>query len=222
MQHACCGRAPQLPFKWSEADAQLLPMATDITNWLSDAQEMHKQHPDTFWAPSAKCLDAIRPDMHVKICDNEQRFWCTVKSTSGAHVVGVVADQTGHEDRGYGFGQNVTFEKRFVYAFADMEPADAHTNWSSEVQEMLKKNSNWIDQYEFEAYMWSRATDVAARADQTDDDGHATLQNGKGGSKQAQNKATLVTKHTGDSGSTATHKRKKASSTGCDVGKKRR
>jgi len=110
-------------------------MATDITNWLSDAQEMHTQHPDTFWAPSTEELDAIKPDMHVKICDNEQRFWCTVKSTSGAHVVGVVADQTGHEDRGYGFGQNVTFEKRFVYAFADM--ADTDSTHAATLQQKL-------------------------------------------------------------------------------------
>ena len=79
-----------------------------------DAQEQHKQSPETFWAPSPAELDKIKPGINVKICADAERFWVIVTSIIEERIVGTVNNNhvSGQE---YGYGDSLEFEKRHVY-----------------------------------------------------------------------------------------------------------
>ncbi len=52
-----------------------------IVNFI-DAQEMAKQYPKTFTAPSLKELQEIQIGHFVKVCVEKERFWCKVLDIS--------------------------------------------------------------------------------------------------------------------------------------------
>ena len=59
----------------------------DVTSILTDAQEMMRNHPATFEAPTLDELSDIKPGMGVKICatgpHGGERFWTLVQSVEG-------------------------------------------------------------------------------------------------------------------------------------------
>lgn len=61
-----------------------------LLDGLTDAQQMAKLHPKTFWAPSAEDLSEIAPGDLVKICRNEERFWVIVTKVTAATIAGEV------------------------------------------------------------------------------------------------------------------------------------
>jgi hypothetical protein len=67
-------------------------MATyPIMRGLTDAQDMHQKHPDTFDAPSAHELATIMPGDMIKVCQNHgqfsERVWVEVKGASGKYLI---------------------------------------------------------------------------------------------------------------------------------------
>jgi hypothetical protein len=47
---------------------------------LINAQDMAKQYPESFYAPSEEKLLKVSIGDNVKICNNYERFWCPVES----------------------------------------------------------------------------------------------------------------------------------------------
>jgi molybdopterin converting factor small subunit len=70
-----------------------------ITDILLNAQEIHSNHPDTFYAPSQDELATIKRGDNVKIgavldyevCDaSAERFWVLVNDVTDTSIIGVV------------------------------------------------------------------------------------------------------------------------------------
>ena len=93
-----------------------------ILNKLVDAQAMHREHPDTFDAPSDAELAAIKPGDWVKICREGERFWCRIVGAKGKHLIGAIdAPLVVAENADISVpGRIVRFEYRHVYTI--MEP----------------------------------------------------------------------------------------------------
>ena len=88
---------------------------TDIAEYLVDAQELHRAHPETFDVPDGAKLANPKPGDTIKIGDGEQRFWTRVVSADATHITATVDNATGREDRGYGADQLVKYERRHAY-----------------------------------------------------------------------------------------------------------
>jgi hypothetical protein len=62
--------------------------------FLVDAQQMAKEFPETFEAPSPSNLSQLQAGDIVKVCDNYERFWVQIVSRRGdiflAHVGNVL------------------------------------------------------------------------------------------------------------------------------------
>lgn len=81
-----------------------------------DAQQMHKDHPDTFFAPKRFDLDRICKEGHVQVCVGRERFWVTVKKVVGEMVEGVINNELVlSEEHHLRFGDDVRFQKKNVY-----------------------------------------------------------------------------------------------------------
>ena len=81
-----------------------------------NAQEMHRQHPDTFAAPSAGELAAISPGDSVKVCTGDERFWVTVTRVDGGHIVGTVDnDLIFTAEHGLNYGDEIHVGAEHVY-----------------------------------------------------------------------------------------------------------
>jgi hypothetical protein len=81
---------------------------------LRDAQEMAKQYPDTFEAPSQGALENLELGFLVKVCDSDiaHRFWVELVKVDGEKLVGkVVSNQVPD----YPKGSEILIEKRHVY-----------------------------------------------------------------------------------------------------------
>lgn len=80
-------------------------------DWV-DAQEMHKENPDTFWVPTD--LHKIRKRHYVKISNGKERFWVKVLEVNGREVIGIICDMLicGSE---YNMDDYVKFELRHVH-----------------------------------------------------------------------------------------------------------
>ena len=89
---------------------------TDLNNIALDAQELHKKHPNTFWAPSEKDLKDIQIGNNVKVCVSEERFWVFVEKVDGDTIEGKVNnDLINTFKHGLSDGDDVKFSKRHVY-----------------------------------------------------------------------------------------------------------
>jgi hypothetical protein len=92
---------------------------------LVDAQEMHREHPDTFWAPDEELLARIKPGDCVKVCDGAERFWVTVTAVNGDDIVGIVENMLigGLLEADFSHGlqlrDRIEFEKRHVFEICD-------------------------------------------------------------------------------------------------------
>ena len=81
-----------------------------------DAQQMAKEHPDTFEAPTKSNLNAIGQGSMVKVSICKERFWVIVNSRKGYSIVGTVDNElintNGH---GYCLGDRIEFEIKNVF-----------------------------------------------------------------------------------------------------------
>lgn len=55
-----------------------------------NAQEMHDQHPSTFYAPSQEELSSLEKGDYVKICAENERFWVQIREVNGSDIQGVI------------------------------------------------------------------------------------------------------------------------------------
>ena len=92
---------------------------------LVDAQEMARQFPATFEAPSQLELEALRPGVHVKVCiefvrhnrppAQGERFWVMLAEV-GETLTGIIDNDLVFADlHGLVLGDQITFERRHVY-----------------------------------------------------------------------------------------------------------
>lgn len=90
----------------------------NINHLLTDAQEMHKQHPETFEAPDLNELKKVKPGTHIKICvSDEERFWVIVIRNFDNLFHGVVDNDLICSDvHGIHFNDVVEFSHKFVYS----------------------------------------------------------------------------------------------------------
>jgi hypothetical protein len=98
---------------WVEKARKLLEV---IKEQFVDAQEMAKNHPDTFEAPTREELDSISVGDYVKICAEPERFWVIVEQIDGDKITGTVNNDlvcTGKH--GLENEDKIMFEKRHVY-----------------------------------------------------------------------------------------------------------
>jgi len=83
---------------------------------LGDAQEMHRDSPETFEAPDAHELATILPGYFVKVCRSNERFWLRVIGASGKYLIGAVDAMLVEKDNQHlTLGKVVRFEARHIY-----------------------------------------------------------------------------------------------------------
>lgn len=83
-----------------------------------DAQEKHRQHPDTFWVPSAEDLLGIEPGWLVKVAIGGEKFWVEIVKVQEASLVGRVDNNLISTDvHGLVYGEEVRLESRHVMDF---------------------------------------------------------------------------------------------------------
>lgn len=80
-----------------------------------DAQEMAKNHPDTFEAPTLEELNKIKQDDSVKLCHNAERFWVTVIEVHEDEIIGEVDNQL-FEDQPFNLHDIIAFKREHIYA----------------------------------------------------------------------------------------------------------
>lgn len=78
-----------------------------------DAQQMHIDNPDTFWAPSQEELDALQGGHYVKICENQERFWVELEEVDGDKLTGRV-DNDLVNSHSFKYNDKISFEKKNV------------------------------------------------------------------------------------------------------------
>jgi len=89
-------------------------MKKDI--FFVDAQKMHENHPETFWAPCQEELDTIKIGDVVKICaNNKERFHVIVTEVNGDDMTGRVSDALVMVD--LDIDEVVHFKKENIYDF---------------------------------------------------------------------------------------------------------
>lgn len=86
---------------------------------FADAQEMHRANPITFEAPTQEELDALVPEMFVKVCAGRERFWAIIQKIEGDKITAIIDNILVCSDlHGLYFRDEIEFEKRHVYGFA--------------------------------------------------------------------------------------------------------
>lgn len=87
-----------------------------LLNKLTDAQEMQRQHPATFSAPSESELALVTRGDWVKICREGERFWVKVVAGIGKSLIGDVDSMLVNEGNAdLAHGTRVRFEYRHIY-----------------------------------------------------------------------------------------------------------
>jgi len=80
-----------------------------------NAREMAANHPKTFCVPTEKEMEDLKPGDFVKVCLNEERFWCEVvhfnKETEA--VTGFVSNELLFSDLSH--GDEIVFKFENVY-----------------------------------------------------------------------------------------------------------
>lgn len=86
-----------------------MPATIRLMTRLTDAQDMHQRHPQTFEAPSAHELATLAPGDMIKVCQTTrgwgERIWVEVKGASGKYLI-VMTEQ----------GQYFRVEARHAYS----------------------------------------------------------------------------------------------------------
>lgn len=87
-----------------------------------DAQQMKKEHPDTFEAPNQKELNKIKVDSLVKICVEGERFWTVVTKVENDTITAIVNNELVMTHKhGLMCYDVLTFEKKNVYSIYENE-----------------------------------------------------------------------------------------------------
>jgi hypothetical protein len=85
-------------------------------NIFVDAQEMRILHPDTFYAPTLEDLQELKDGDWVKVCTEDERFWCIVVEIKGDQLACVIDNDLVYSHRhGLYYGNIITVRKNNVY-----------------------------------------------------------------------------------------------------------
>lgn len=83
---------------------------------FTDAQELAKQYPETFFAPEQDELYKLKTGSTVKVCAADERFWCVVVEIQGEKVIAKVDNDLWNTDsHGIRCDDLIAFEKRHIY-----------------------------------------------------------------------------------------------------------
>jgi len=82
-------------------------------DWV-DAQQMAKENPETFEAPTEEELEAIEVGWTVKVCNGQERFWTEVVEKGDGYLL-VKVDNMLVYRRGYNLGDILKIENRNIY-----------------------------------------------------------------------------------------------------------
>ena len=92
-------------------------MATENTihedKWV-DAQEVHKENPDTFEVPDSKKLENLKLGDTAKICNGEERFWVKITEINDDTIIGTVNNALVDTSK-YNYEDYVSFKKTHIY-----------------------------------------------------------------------------------------------------------
>lgn len=112
-----------------------------------DAQQMGKEHPDTFYTLTSDELSKISPGDHVKVClenhkQDGERFWVLVSSVVGESIEGTVVNRLlGANLFGVDYNDTVRFQKRHIY---DRIPLGGFTgNFGADVYTLPTQHKDW-------------------------------------------------------------------------------
>jgi len=84
-----------------------------IMNFI-DAQQMQKDHPDTFEAPTDAELEKLKIGDIVKVCHNDERFWVVIINIEGDKITANVDNEL-ICNQPFNNGDNIEFEKKHIY-----------------------------------------------------------------------------------------------------------
>ncbi|KAF0976431.1 hypothetical protein FDP41_004330 [Naegleria fowleri] len=88
---------------------------------LLNAQQLAKEHPRTFSAPSVADLMKVKSGSMVKVCDGQERFWVEVlKKGSLKYLVGRIDNGlVGGQE--YSYGDWILFKRENIYEIYEEE-----------------------------------------------------------------------------------------------------
>lgn len=82
-----------------------------------DAQQLHKDFPETFKVPSKEDLDKLTKMDLVKIAVDSERFWVRIETVDGDKITGkVYSDLILTQYHGLKQNDDIEFEKKHIYA----------------------------------------------------------------------------------------------------------
>jgi hypothetical protein len=85
-----------------------------------NAQQMAKEHPETFKAPDlAELHTKLNVGDFLKVCVNGERFWTEVRAFDDEHIVGLVANELTHAP--FAFREKLNYKFEHVYKFYPAE-----------------------------------------------------------------------------------------------------
>lgn len=84
-----------------------------------DAQQMAKDHPDTFEAPTQQELKTLKVGQYAKVCLNDERFWVEVVKIGPANRVSGRIDNDLICDQPFKCDDVITFRKCHIYNILD-------------------------------------------------------------------------------------------------------
>lgn len=81
-----------------------------------DAQQLHREFPETFKVPSQEAFNKLAKGDLVKICAGGERFWVRVETIEGDKVTGHIYSDLGLTERhGMKAQDHIEFEKKHIY-----------------------------------------------------------------------------------------------------------
>lgn len=81
-----------------------------------NAQQMAREFPQTFTAPTADELKAVKVGMHVKLCVGKERFWLKVETIKDGTLFGCITqDLVRTHLHGLKDGDKLSFHQDNIY-----------------------------------------------------------------------------------------------------------
>ena len=82
---------------------------------FADAQQMHKDYPTTFQAPSIKKLEKLKVGDFVKVRHDDEAFW-TIISKIDENTITATVDNVLDNEHPFEFGDEIEFEKKNIFS----------------------------------------------------------------------------------------------------------
>lgn len=80
---------------------------------FENAQQLTKEHPDTFRAPAQEELNSLKVGDIVKVCNGKERWWNVITRISGEKIIAKVDNTLVTTDLRY--DDEITFLKKNIY-----------------------------------------------------------------------------------------------------------